>query len=130
MGINHDDFDSGRHHVVSNASCTTNCLAPLLKVIDDEFRIRQGFFTTVHAYTAGQKLLDKPQEDLRRARGGAGAMIPTTTGVLRALYRVLPGLGRENRRDGDPGADPECVARGSCNDGRQDNHRGRSKSDR
>lgn len=92
MGVNHDDFDPARHLIVSNASCTTNCLAPLLKVMDETFRIREGLFTTVHAYTSGQPLLDRPHEDLRRARAGAGVMLPTTTGVLRALYHVLPGL--------------------------------------
>ncbi|HTP66220.1 MAG TPA: type I glyceraldehyde-3-phosphate dehydrogenase [Geobacteraceae bacterium] len=98
MGVNHDEFHPGRHRIVSNASCTTNCMAPLLSVIDGAFGIEHGFFTTVHSYTNGQALLDQPHEDLRRARAGALNMIPTTTGVLRALYHVLPGL--KGRIDG------------------------------
>jgi glyceraldehyde 3-phosphate dehydrogenase len=92
MGVNHCEIDPVRHRIVSNASCTTNCLAPLLKVIDNAFRIEHGFFTTVHSYTNGQVLLDQPYEDLRRCKAGVMNMIPTTTGVLRALYHVLPGL--------------------------------------
>jgi glyceraldehyde 3-phosphate dehydrogenase len=92
MGVNHGEFDPARHRIVSNASCTTNCLAPLLKILDETLRIERRMFTTVHAYTNGQGLLDQPHADLRRARGVAGSMIPTTTGVLRALNHVLPQL--------------------------------------
>lgn len=93
MGVNNGEFDPARHRIVSNASCTTNCLAPLLKVLDETLRIERGMFTTVHAYTNGQGLLDQPHADLRRGRRATGSMIPTTTGVLRALYQVLPQLG-------------------------------------
>lgn len=92
MGVNHGELDPARHLIVSNASCTTNCLAPLLKVLDETLRIEQGMFTSVHAYTNGQALPDQPHADMRRGRGGVGSMIPTTTGVLRAIYHVLPQL--------------------------------------
>ncbi|HEY6839520.1 MAG TPA: type I glyceraldehyde-3-phosphate dehydrogenase [Geobacteraceae bacterium] len=92
LGVNHGELDSTHHRILSNASCTTNCLAPVLKVIDDTLGIERGLFTTVHSYTNGQPLLDTPRTDLRRARGGAMTMLPTTTGATRALYRVLPGL--------------------------------------
>ena len=92
MGVNHDTYDSGKHHIVSNASCTTNCLAPVAKVLNDTFGIVSGLMTTVHAYTGDQRLLDAPHKDLRRARGAALSMIPTTTGAAKAVGLVLPDL--------------------------------------
>ena len=92
MGINDAVYDAGRHDVVSNASCTTNCVAPMVKVLHDAFGIQQGFMTTVHAYTGDQNLLDGPHKDLRRARSAAVNIIPTTTGAARAVAEVLPEL--------------------------------------
>jgi glyceraldehyde 3-phosphate dehydrogenase len=92
LGVNNDAFDPKRHRVVSNASCTTNCVTPLAKVLHDAFTIEHGFMTTVHAYTATQPLLDAPHHDLRRARAAAINLIPTSTGAARALGIVLPEL--------------------------------------
>ncbi len=92
MGVNHTDYDPEKHHVVSDASCTTNCLAPVAKVLNDTFGISQGLMTTVHAYTGDQRLLDFPHKDLRRARAAAMSMIPTTTGAARAVALVIPEL--------------------------------------
>ncbi len=91
-GVNHDQYDAGKHHVLSNASCTTNCLAPVAKVLDEGFGIVRGLMTTVHAYTNDQQILDLPHKDLRRARAAAVSMIPTTTGAARAVGEVLPNL--------------------------------------
>jgi glyceraldehyde 3-phosphate dehydrogenase len=92
MGVNDDAYDPARHHVISNASCTTNCVAPMAKVLHDSFGIRQGFMTTVHAYTNDQVILDFPHKDLRRARAAAQNIIPTTTGAAKATALVLPEL--------------------------------------
>ncbi len=92
MGVNEDEYDSTKHHVVSNASCTTNCLAPFAKVILDNFGIKHGLMTTVHAYTGDQRLLDFPHSDLRRARAAAMSMIPTSTGAAAAVALVIPEL--------------------------------------
>jgi len=92
MGVNDDKYDSAKHHVVSNASCTTNCLAPAVKVVHDKFTIVRGFMTTIHAYTNDQKILDLPHSDLRRARAAALSIIPTTTGAAKALKLVIPDL--------------------------------------
>ncbi|HOV80554.1 MAG TPA: type I glyceraldehyde-3-phosphate dehydrogenase [Bacillota bacterium] len=92
MGVNHEKYDPAVHHVVSNASCTTNCLAPLVKVLNDEFGVVKGLMTTVHAYTNDQQLLDMPHRDLRRARAANMSIIPTTTGAARAVALVLPEL--------------------------------------
>lgn len=92
MGVNHDQYDADEHHVVSNASCTTNCLAPVAKVIDDNFGIVRGWMTTVHAYTNDQNLLDLIHSDKRRARAAAVNIVPTTTGAARAVGLVLPHL--------------------------------------
>ena len=92
MGVNEDDYDPTRHHVVSNASCTTNCLAPMAKVILNHFGIKSGLMTTVHAYTGDQRLLDYPHTDLRRARAAALSMIPTRTGAAAAIALVIPEL--------------------------------------
>jgi glyceraldehyde 3-phosphate dehydrogenase len=98
MGINEEVYDPARHDVVSNASCTTNCVAPMVKVLHDAFGIEQGFMSTVHAYTGDQNLLDGPHKDLRRARSAAVNIIPTTTGAARAVGQVLPEL--DGRLDG------------------------------
>lgn len=92
MGVNDDQYDPARHQIISNASCTTNCLAPMAKVLDDTFGLKRGWMTTVHAYTNDQRLLDLPHADLRRARAAALSMIPTTTGAASAVGQVLPGL--------------------------------------
>jgi len=92
MGVNDDKYDPATHNIISNASCTTNCLAPMAKVIDDAFGIERGFMTTIHAYTNDQKILDFPHSDLRRARAAALNMIPTSTGAAKAIGLVLPHL--------------------------------------
>jgi glyceraldehyde 3-phosphate dehydrogenase len=90
MGVNHDRYDGSTHHVISNASCTTNCLAPVVKVLLDSFGFRRGLMTTVHAYTNDQNILDLPHKDLRRARAAAMSIIPTTTGAAKATALVIP----------------------------------------
>ncbi len=92
MGVNEDKYNPAAHHVVSNASCTTNCLAPAAKVVHDKYKIIRGFMTTIHAYTNDQKILDLPHSDLRRARAAAMSIIPTTTGAARAIALVIPEL--------------------------------------
>ncbi len=92
MGVNHTLYDPEKHHIISNASCTTNCLAPVAKVLHDTFGIEKGLVTTVHAYTNDQNILDLPHKDLRRARAAALSMIPTTTGAAKAVSLVLPEL--------------------------------------
>jgi len=92
MGVNHDKYEATKHHVISNASCTTNCLAPMAKVLDEEFGILRGLMTTVHAYTNDQALQDQPHKDLRRARAAAISIIPTSTGAAKAISLVLPNL--------------------------------------
>ena len=92
IGVNDGDYDPEEHHVISNASCTTNCVAPLAKVLHDELTVEQGFMTTIHAYTNDQRVLDLPHEDLRRARAAAINLIPTSTGAARAIGLVLPDL--------------------------------------
>ncbi|HEY6948847.1 MAG TPA: hypothetical protein VI297_08530 [Gemmatimonadales bacterium] len=90
VGVNHEKYDAAKHHVVSNASCTTNCLVPVVKVILDGFGFVSGFMTTVHSYTNDQQILDLPHKDLRRARAAALSIIPTTTGAAKATSLVLP----------------------------------------
>ena len=92
MGVNHENYDAANHHVISNASCTTNCLAPMAKVLDEEFGIVRGLMTTIHAYTNDQSVLDQPHKDLRRARAAAVSIIPSTTGAAKAISLVLPNL--------------------------------------
>ncbi|HRY09927.1 MAG TPA: type I glyceraldehyde-3-phosphate dehydrogenase, partial [Candidatus Nanopelagicales bacterium] len=92
MGVNHKDYNPAQHNVVSNASCTTNCLAPMAKVLVDNFGIEDGMMTTIHAYTNDQNVLDFPHKDLRRARAAAINMIPTTTGAAKAIALVIPEL--------------------------------------
>jgi glyceraldehyde 3-phosphate dehydrogenase len=92
LGVNDSAYDKGSHHIVSNASCTTNCVAPMAKVLHDAFTVEQGFMTTIHAYTNDQRVLDLPHEDIRRARAAAINLIPTSTGAARAIGLVLPDL--------------------------------------
>jgi glyceraldehyde 3-phosphate dehydrogenase len=92
MGVNEDKYDAGSHHVISNASCTTNCLAPFAKVLNDKFGIKRGMMTTVHSYTNDQQILDLPHKDYRRARAAAENIIPTSTGAAKAVALVLPEL--------------------------------------
>ena len=92
LGVNDKDYDSEKHHIISNASCTTNCLAPVVKVLHENFGIEKGLMTTIHSYTNDQRILDLPHSDLRRARAAALSMIPTTTGAAKAVTMVLPEL--------------------------------------
>ncbi len=98
MGVNHEDYDPAKDNIVSNASCTTNCLAPVVKVLQDKFGVKRGLMTTIHAYTNDQKILDTPHSDYRRARAAAESMIPTTTGAASAVTKVIPAL--EGKLDG------------------------------
>jgi len=90
--VNHETYDAAKHQIVSNASCTTNCLAPIAKVLNETFGLKKGWMTTIHSYTNDQQLLDLPHKDLRRARAAALSMIPTTTGAASAVGEVLPAL--------------------------------------
>src|SRR5436305_3392238 len=92
LGVNDDSYDADKHHIISNASCTTNCVAPMAKVLDDAFGIERGFMTTIHAYTQDQNLQDGPHKDPRRARAAAINLVPTSTGAARAIGLVLPHL--------------------------------------
>ncbi|MCA9725837.1 MAG: type I glyceraldehyde-3-phosphate dehydrogenase, partial [Kurthia sp.] len=92
MGVNHTDYDPKKDFVMSNASCTTNCLAPVAKVLDEKFGVKRGMMTTIHSYTNDQKILDLPHSDYRRARAAGQSMIPTTTGAASAVAKVLPNL--------------------------------------
>jgi glyceraldehyde 3-phosphate dehydrogenase (phosphorylating) len=112
LGVNDDAYDPSAHHIISNASCTTNCVAPLAKVLNDAFTIERGFMTTIHAYTNDQNILDLPHKDLRRARAAAINLIPTSTGAARAIGLVLPTL--QGRIDGVAVRAP--VATGSITD--------------
>jgi len=98
MGVNHEKYDTSKHNIISNASCTTNCLAPVAKVLHDSFGIVKGQMTTIHSYTNDQKILDLPHKDLRRARAAALSMIPTSTGAAKAIYLAIPEL--KGRLDG------------------------------
>ena len=98
MGVNHKSYDPARHHIISNASCTTTCLAPVVKVLDDAFGVETGLMTTVHSYTNDQNLLDLPHKDLRRARAAAVNIVPSTTGAAKAIGQILPHL--EGKLDG------------------------------
>jgi len=92
LGVNDGMYEAAKHHIVSNASCTTNCLAPVAKVVNDQFTIRNGTMTTIHSYTNDQRLLDLPHKDLRRARAASLSMIPTSTGAAKAIYLAIPQL--------------------------------------
>ena len=112
LGVNDDQYDPDKHTIISNASCTTNCVAPMAKVLHDRFGIERGFMTTIHAYTNDQQILDLPHEDLRRARAAAINLIPTSTGAARAIGLVLPDL--KGKVDGVAVRAP--VATGSITD--------------
>ncbi|PKQ26078.1 MAG: type I glyceraldehyde-3-phosphate dehydrogenase [Actinobacteria bacterium HGW-Actinobacteria-4] len=112
MGVNHEDYDPAAHHIISNASCTTNCLAPMAKALNDGIGIERGLMTTIHAYTADQNLMDGPHKDLRRARSAALNIVPTTTGAAKAVSLVLPEL--KGKLDGYALRVP--VATGSATD--------------
>src|SRR6185436_9067190 len=92
MGVNQDKYDAAKHTIVSNASCTTNCLAPVAKIVHENWGIERALMTTIHSYTNDQRILDLPHKDLRRARAGALSMIPTSTGAAKAVALVLPSL--------------------------------------
>src|SRR5207248_9970679 len=112
LGVNDDQYDPSSHNINSNASCTTNCVAPLAKVLNDAFTIERGFMTTIHAYTQDQNLQDAPHKDLRRARAAAINLVPTSTGAARAIGLVLPAL--KGKVDGISVRAP--VATGSVTD--------------
>src|SRR6266852_6645643 len=112
LGVNDDTYDPEQHHIISNASCTTNCIAPMVKVLNDAFTIERGLMTTIHAYTADQRLQDMPHEDLRRARAAAINLIPTSTGAAKALGLVVPAV--SGKLDGVAVRAP--VATGSITD--------------
>ena len=95
MGVNHEEYNPETDKIVSNASCTTNCLAPIVKVLNDKFGVKRGLMTTIHSYTNDQSLLDLPHSDFRRARAAAESMIPTTTGAASAVTKVIPELKRK-----------------------------------
>src|SRR4051812_23611401 len=112
LGVNEDKYDPAKHHILSNASCTTNCLAPVAKILHETFGIRKGWMTTVHSYTNDQNLLDLPHKDLRRARAAALSIIPTTTGAAGAGGGRLPGLERPLRGIPPRGAPPNVAGGG------------------
>ena len=112
LGVNEQAYDPARHRIISNASCTTNCLATTVKVVDDAFGIKRGFASTVHSYTNDQKIHDFPHKDLRRARAAAVSMIPTTTGAATAVGLVLPQAQGQARRHRHPRADRQRLGGG------------------
>ena len=111
LGVNDEKYDPAKHHIISNASCTTNCLAPLAKVLHETFGIKKGWMTTIHSYTNDQQLLDLPHKDLRRARAAALSMIPTTTGAAIGGRRSAAGAQGQARRHRDARADAERLGR-------------------
>ena len=119
LGVNDKTYDPAKHHVVSNASCTTNCLAPVAKVLLDTFGIVHGTMTTIHSYTNDQRLLDLPHKDLRRSRAAALSMIPTSTGAAKALHLVIPGAEGQARRLLDARAHAERERGGPDGDHRE-----------
>ncbi len=112
MGVNEKDYDPDKHHIISNASCTTNCLAPVAKVVHENFGIRRGLMTTIHSYTNDQRILDMPHKDLRRARAAALNIIPTTTGAAQAVALVIPELAGQVRRLCPAGTYADRIHRG------------------
>ena len=122
LGVNEDKYDPAKHHIVSNASCTTNCLAPIAKVVNDNFKIVSGTMTTIHSYTNDQVILDFPHKDLRRARAAAINMIPTSTGAAKALKLVIPESGRKTRRLRDARAHSQRLRRRPGRLGRKKDH--------
>ena len=110
LGVNDEKYDPAKHHIISNASCTTNCLVPMVKVIRDTFGFVHGSMATVHSYTNDQNILDLPHKDLRRARAAALSIIPTTTGAAKATSLVIPEAEGQDRRHRDPRADARRLA--------------------
>ena len=127
LGVNDEQYDPAKHHIISNASCTTNCLAPLAKVLHQTFGIKKGWMTTIHSYTNDQQLLDLPHKDLRRARAAALSMIPTTTGAAVGGRRSAAGAEGQARRLLDARADAERVVRRPRGAPRTEGHRGGSE---
>ena len=127
LGVNEGKYDPAKHHIVSNASCTTNCLAPVAKVIQDNFKIVAGTMTTIHSYTNDQVILDFPHKDLRRARAAALSMIPTTTGAAKALKLVIPELAGKTRRLLHARAHAQCFGRRPGGLGREGNDQRRGE---
>jgi glyceraldehyde-3-phosphate dehydrogenase type I len=125
LGVNEGSYDPDKHHIISNASCTTNCLAPVAKVVLDNFGIKRGLMTTVHSYTNDQVILDGPHKDLRRARSAAINIVPTTTGAAKALSLVIPELKGQIRRLLASRPDADRVDRRSRGRGRPPRHEGR-----
>ena len=123
LGVNEDKYDPAKHHIISNASCTTNCLAPIAKVLHETFGIRKGWMTTVHSYTNDQQLLDLPHKDLRRARAAALSIIPTTTGAALGGRRGAAGAQGAARRHLDARADAERLGRRPRGARRQEDQR-------
>ena len=123
FGINHEQLDRAKHKIISNASCTTNCLAPVAKVLLETFGIKRGLMTTIHSYTNDQNLLDLPHKDLRRARAAALSMIPSTTGAAKAVAEVIPALKGKLERHGGARPDPERLARRPHGRAREGGHR-------
>ena len=113
MGVNHEKYDPAKHQIISNASCTTNCLAPVAKILHEKFGIKKGWMTTVHAYTNDQQLLDLPHKDLRRARAAALSIIPTTTGAASGRRRSAARAEGQARRHRDARAGAERLGRRS-----------------
>ena len=130
MGVNHETYDPAKHQIISNASCTTNCLAPIAKVLHETFGIKKGWMTTIHSYTNDQQLLDLPHKDLRRARAAALSMIPTTTGAALGGRRSAAGAQGQARRHRDARADAERLGRRSRGARRQDGDRRRRSTRR
>ena len=122
MGVNSSQYDPRQHHIISNASCTTNCLAPVAKVLLENFGLKYGLMTTIHAYTGDQRLLDYPHKDLRRARAAALSMVPTTTGAAKAVALGITGIVRQAQRTCHPRPHPQCFDSGFCGDHREDRH--------
>ena len=112
LGINDGEYDPDQHHVISNASCTTNCVAPMAKVLAESFGIEQALMSTIHSYTNDQRILDQVHEDLRRARAAANSIIPTTTGAARAVTRVIPELAGKIDGHGVPSANDNRLCDG------------------
>ena len=127
LGVNHEKYDASKHNIISNASCTTNCLAPVAKVIQDEFKIVAGTMTTIHSYTNDQVILDFPHKDLRRARAAALSMIPTSTGAAKALKSGDSGTWRQGGRILHARADAQCFRGGFRGLGREENNQGRGQ---
>ena len=127
LGVNEQVYDPAKHHIISNASCTTNCLAPIAKVVNDNFKIVSGTMTTIHSYTNDQVILDFPHKDLRRARAAALSMIPTSTGAAKALKLVIPETGGQAGRFRHARSHAECLGGRSGGVRREENYQGRSE---